>query len=139
MKTIQQAKENYVQSISIVAPRYKQGIEAANWKGGVSSGQANQNWKDGISKAAQADRWKSGVDKVSNEEWKAMAVSKGANSIAEGMRQGQEKYLKNFTPVLQAIKGAVDSLPARTTDPMANIDARLKPVAMAAHNAGKRS
>ena len=71
--------------------------------------------------------------------WRNMAMNKGAASIAEGMRQGQAKYEKNFSPILNAIKGAVDSLPPRSTDPMADVDARLKPVAMAAHSAGKRS
>ena len=139
MKTIQQAKENYVQSISLVGPRYQQGVQQADWASAVKTAQANQNWKDGVSKAAQADRWKQAVDKVSNEEWRAMATSKGANAIQEGMRQGQAKYERNFAVVLTAIKSAVDALPPRTTDVMQNIESRLKPVALAAHRAGKRA
>ena len=109
-----------------------------DWKAGVSNEAANQNWKAGIAQAASADRWKMGVDKVSNEVWRAAALAKGANSIGEGMRMGAEKYRTNFEPVLNAIHSAVDALPPRTTDPSANIDARLKPVALAAHAAGRR-
>ena len=109
-----------------------------DWKAGVSSDAANQNWKAGSQAAASADRWKMGVDRVSNETWRAAALSKGANSIAEGMRMGAEKYRQNFEPVLAAIHSAVDALPPRSTDPSANIDSRLKPVALAAHAAGRR-
>lgn len=139
MKNITQAKENYAQSISLVGPRYTQGVQGADWASAVKTSQANANWKDGVAKAAQADRWHAAVEKVSNEEWKSRAISKGANSIGEGMRMGQDKYAKNFQPVLDAIKTAVDGLQPRTTDVMSNIENRLKPVAMAAHRAGKRS
>ena len=138
MKTVAQAKQNYEQSIGLVPERYRQGIGSADWKSGVSNEQANSNWKAGIQAAASADRWKRGVDMVSNEQWRAAALSKGANSIGEGMRMGSEKYRQNFEPVLSAIHAAVDALPPRTTDPSANIDARLKPVALAAHAAGRR-
>ena len=139
MKTITQAKENYAQSVSLVGPRYTQGVQQADWASAVKSSQANQNWKDGVAKAAQADRWKAAVDKVSNEEWRARAVNKGANSIGAGMTAGQDKYAKNFQPVLDAIKTAVGALRTRTTDVMQNIESRLKPVALAAHRAGKRA
>lgn len=135
MKTIAQSGQNYEQSISIVPTRYAQGIQMADWKSGVSDPQANTNWKDGVQKAAANDSWKKGVDGVSNEHWKQMAMTKGQSSIAQGMQAGKDKYQQNFAPVLDAIHAAVNSLPPRTTDPMANIDARLKPVAMAAYNA----
>jgi hypothetical protein len=137
-KTISQAKENYVQSINIVPQRYQQGVEGADWKKGVGSAQANENYKAGIQKAISENSWKKGVDKVSNEEWKNAALTKGAQSISEGMRQGQDKYEQNFSPVLSAINSAVSSLPPRTTDPMSNIDSRLKPVVKAAINAAKK-
>ena len=83
-------------------------------------------------------RWKKGVDKVNNEQWKQASLTKGASSIAEGMRQGREKYETNFSPILSAINSAVDRLPPRSTDAMANIDARLKPVVKAAIDAAGR-
>lgn len=137
-KTIDQARENYVQSISIVPQRYSQGIEGADWKKGVSNPAANENYKTGVQKAIADNSWKKGVDKVSNEQWKSMALSKGAQSISEGMRQGQEKYATNFSPILSAINSAVNSLPPRSTDAMNNIDARLKPVVKAAIAAAKK-
>ena len=137
-KNISQAQENYVQSITIVPQRYQQGVEGADWKKGVSNPQANTNYKDGVQRAISENAWKKGVDKISNEEWKNAALTKGASSISEGMRQGQEKYATNFAPILSAINSAVSSLPPRTTDPMANIDSRLKPIVKAAINAAKK-
>lgn len=131
-KTISQAKENYVQSISIVPQRYQQGVESADWKKGVSSSAANTNWKEGIAKAAAENKWSKGVSKVSNEDWKNAALTKGAASISEGMRQGQDKYEANFSPILSAINSAAASLPPRSTDAMSNIDNRLKPIVKAA-------
>lgn len=137
-KTINQAEENYEQSIAIVPARYQQGVENADWKKGVSNPAANENYKSGVQKAISENAWSKGVSKVSNEEWKTKALTKGAQSISEGMRQGKEKYAQNFAPVLSAINSAVANLPPRSTDAMSNIDSRLKPVVKAAINAAKK-
>ena len=52
--------------------------------------------------------------------------------------QAEENYIAQFAPVLAAMNSAADSAPARTRDPMSNIDNRLKPVVNAAIAAKKR-
>ena len=135
MKTIQEAESNYKQSIALVPARYKAGISRADWKAGVNRPEARANYEQGVQEAISRGAWSAGVDKVSNEEWRRMADTKGAASIGQGMQQGAEKYQRNMAPVLDRIKSAVESLPPRSTDPMANIDSRLKPVVQAAREA----
>ena len=67
------------------------------------------------------------------------AKTKGAESIQEGMRQGKAKYAKNFAPVLSAMNSAAAKLKPKTSDIAQNIQNRVLPVAMAAHNASKRA
>jgi hypothetical protein len=54
------------------------------------------------------------------------------------MRQGQEKYTKNFSPILSAMNSAAEKLKPKTADIAANIQNRVLPVAMAAHEASLR-
>lgn len=137
-KDISQAKDNYVQSISFVKTRYENGVANGDWAKGVKDPQANANFKSGIQKAISEDRWSKGVNAVSNEEWKNAAMTKGAQSIEEGMRQGQDKYSERFQPILSAMNSKAASLPAKSTDAMSNIDQRLKPIVKAAQDAARR-
>lgn len=135
MRTIQQATNNFKASVSTVPERYKQGVQGADWAGAVSRPETQQNWSAGVAKAASEGRYAKGVARVSNEEWKKMASEKGAASIGQGMLLGAEKYARRFAPILTAMQNAVQGLPPRGTDAMANIDARLKPVVNAAMQA----
>lgn len=133
--TIQQAQNNYQNSIAIVPERYEMGVQNADWKTAVSSEQAKRNWDDGVTAAMQNNSWRRGVENVSNETWKNAAATKGRNSIAEGMRMGADKYVRNFQPVLEAMNQAASSLPPRTSDYRQNITARVLPVVQAAKRA----
>ena len=137
MSTIQQSTENYKSSVAVVVPRYKQGIAGADWAGSVRKAETEANWGAGVQKAMAENAYSKGVARVSNEEWKRAADTKGAASIAQGMQLGAEKYARRFAPILDAMNSAAASLPARTQDPMQNIDGRLKPVVNAAIQAAK--
>lgn len=137
MKTISQATSNYKGSVGLVPERYRMGIEQADWAGAVKRPETEQNWATGVQKAAAEQAYSRGVAKVSNEEWRRMASSKGAASIAQGMSLGAEKYSRRFSPILTAMNNAAKSLPARTQDANANIDNRLKPVVQAAIEAAR--
>lgn len=132
---IQQAQANYQNSIAVVPERYEAGVQGADWKTAVSSEQAKRNWADGITAAMQNDSWRRGVEGVSNEAWKNAAATKGRNSIAEGMRMGADKYVRNFQPVLEAMNQAAGTLPPRTSDYRQNITARVLPIVQAAKRA----
>jgi len=138
-KSITQASDNYEGAIPIVRARYEQGVQDGDWSGGVKNPAAKKNYEEGIRKAISNDSWGKGVSKVSNEDWKQASLTKGAANIEEGMRQGKEKYERNFAPILTAMNTASDKLPARTTDANQNIDARLKPIVKAAQEAAKRA
>lgn len=137
MRTIQQATDNYKASVATVPERYRQGIAGADWASAVRRPETETAWAAGVQKAAAEGSFSRGVARVGNEEWRRMAASKGAASIAQGMTLGAEKYTRRFAPILEAMNSTAASLPARSTDPMANIDARLKPVVNAAVAAAK--
>ena len=137
-KSITQASSNYEGAIPIVRGRYEQGVQDGDWAAGVKNPAAKKNYEEGIRKSIANDSWGKSVAKVSNEDWKQAALTKGANNIEEGMRQGKEKYERNFSPILTAMNSAADKLPARTTDANQNIDARLKPIVKAAQDAALR-
>lgn len=137
MKTITQAVTNYKGSVGLVPERYRMGVESADWAGAVRRPEAEQNWAAGVQQAAAEQRYGKGVARVSNEEWRRMAATKGAASIAQGMQLGADKYQRRFAPILSAMVDAAKGLPARSTDPMANIDTRLKPIVTAAITAAR--
>ena len=137
MRTIQQASKNYTASVSLVPDRYRQGIAGADWAGAVRRPETEANWSAGVTRAAAENAYSRGVARVSNEEWKRAADTKGAASIAQGMQMGAEKYARRFAPILDAMNSAAASLPARSQDANANIDARLKPIVAAAQNAAR--
>lgn len=137
--TIDKAVVNYDSSISFVRDRYVSGLDGADWKSKASSNEAEALYAEKITKAISSKSRQRGINAVSNEDWLNAAKTKGANSIQEGMRQGKDKYNKNFAPVLSAMNNAAASLKPRTVDINTNIDNRVKPVAMAAHNASRRS
>lgn len=113
------------------------GVESADWAGAVRRPETEQNWAAGVTRAAGEQAYSKGVQRVSNEEWRRMAASKGAASIAQGMTLGADKYQRRFAPVLSAMNDAAKSLPPRSQDPNANIDNRLKPIVQAAIEAAK--
>lgn len=127
-KTIEQARANYDASLSTVPTRYKAGIEQGEWASSAASDQSEQNWAMETAQAGIEKRRQRGIRKVGDEGWKMGALSKGVTTIATQMRAAEDKYVTNFAPILSAVTAKVRTLPAKTSDAMANIDARLKPV-----------
>lgn len=117
-------------AIGRVPASYKSGVSrTTDWAEKASSEDAETLWKQKIDEAAAAKRRQKAVAAVSNEEWKKAASEKGAARIGAGMTAAKSKRTTNFEPYRSAIEGV--SLPAKTADPMANIDARVKPVVSA--------
>lgn len=135
---IDKATNNWDGSIAFVKDRYVAGLEGADWKSKASSDNAEKLYAEKVQAAISNKSRQKGINAISNEDWLNAAKTKGADSIAEGMRQGKEKYTKNFSPILAAMNSAADKLPAKTTDIKANIINRVTPVAEAAHNASLR-
>jgi len=114
-------------AIGRVPAAYKKGVGATtDWAEKASSEEAEDLWREKIAEAAAAKRRQKAVSAVSNEEWKRQAVEKGSARIGAGMTAAKNKRTSNFEPYRSAIEGV--SLPPKTADAMANIDARVKPI-----------
>jgi len=129
------------------------GLEATvnNWKGAIGSVPAKykagvQKATDTIEKAIAAEdlyaakvqeainnktRVK-GLQKVSTAEWKARAAELGSARIAAGMNAAEPKFRKGISDVLSTIEST--TIGDRTADPIANVDARVKPIVKALYD-----
>ena len=133
------------------------GIEAtaANWRGAIGSVPAR--YKAGIQKAdntienaiAAEDLYAAkvqeaimnksrvkGLQKTSTAEWKQRASELGSARIAAGMTAAEPKFKKGMSEVLNTIESV--SIGERTADPMANVDARVKPLVRALYDMKRR-
>ncbi len=108
-----------------------------NYKDGVAGAtnviekaiEAESTWVAAMQEAASRGSRVKGLQGTSTEEWKKAAIDKGATRIGPGMAAAEPKMREGLGKVLSVIAGV--SIPARTTDGMANIDNRLKPIAAA--------
>jgi len=131
-RTLDQAVTNLEQSISLIPQRYEQGINRGKWADAAASDQAETNFNQAMSKALQAKSRQTGVRRVGDTVWRAGALNKGVSRIGPGLSDALPKYRENFGKVYTAILSAQAGLPARTIDPIQNIDRRLKPIVAAA-------
>lgn len=130
IKSAGQIDANYKAAIGRVPGAYKAGVMATtDWQEKASSAEAEDLWKEKIAEAAAANRRQKAVSAVSNADWQGKAANVGAARIGSGMSANADKRTRNFEPYRSAIEGV--SLPARTADPMANVDARVKPIVSA--------
>lgn len=130
IKSSGQIDANYKAAIGRVPGAYKSGVMATtDWQEKAGSEAAESLWAAKIAEAAAAKRRQKAVSAVSNAEWQGKAASIGASRIGAGMTEGAAKRTANFEPYRSAIEGV--SLPDRTADPMANVDARVKPIVSA--------
>ena len=125
IKSASEIDKKYKDAISRVPANYKSGVMATtNWQERAASAEAEDLWKVKIAEAAAVSRRQKAVAQVSNSEWQGKAANIGATRIGAGMTAGADKRTRNFEPYRGAIEGT--TLPARTADPMTNIDNRVK-------------
>ncbi len=121
---------NYKAAIGRVPGAYKAGVMATpDWADKASSPEAEALYAEKIAEAVAAKRRQKAVSAVSNSEWQGKAANVGAARIGQGMTANADKRTRNFEPYRSAIEGV--SLPPRVADPMANVDARVKPIVSA--------
>ena len=122
--------KRYGDAISRAPAAYKAGIQrTTNWQEKAASSEAEDLWAAKIAEASAAKRRQKAVSAISNAEWQSKAANVGATRIGPGMTAGAEKRTRNFEPYRSAIEGV--SLAAKSADPMANIDNRVKPIVSA--------
>lgn len=130
IKSSGEIAKSWEEAIGRVPAKYKAGVQrTTDWQEKASSEEAENLWKQKIDEAAAAKRRQKAVQAVSNADWQGAAALKGSARIGAGMTAGKEKRTRNFEPYRSAIEGV--SLPARTADPMANVDNRVKPIVSA--------
>ena len=130
IKSAGQIDSNYKAAIGRVPGAYKTGVMAtSDWQEKASSEAAESLYAEKVQEAVAAKRRQKAVGNVSNSEWQGKAANIGATRIGAGMTAGADKRTRNFEPYRAAIEGV--SLPDRTADPMANVDARVKPIVSA--------
>ncbi len=128
-------KAKYVASIGGVPAAYNAGIQrTTDWKEKALSGQ--DLYVQQMQNQDVLNRRATGLQKVSDAEWKNKASSLGTQRIASGMQGAADKQAANYEPIAEALRNV--SLPARSADPMQNIDNRVKPIVAAAVQASRK-
>ncbi len=127
MKMPSQAEINkkYKEAIPRVPGAYRDGVNKTT--GFIDAAVAGQsNYETKMADTTVLARRGKALAKLTDADWKTPALEKGAARIGQGMQAGADKQSRNYEPYRAALDGA--TLPARTTDPMANIDNRVKGV-----------
>ena len=123
-----QSAENWNSAIGAVPEKYKTGVAAAD-NVIEKAIEAEGLWAERVQQAISAGTRVKGLQKTSTAEWKAKATGKGAARIATGMTESKDKFAKGIAEVISVIEGV--TIAPRTADPMANVDARVKPIVAA--------
>ena len=134
-KGLAQTQANWDGAIGQAASKYKVGVEAADnvIEKAIA---AEDNYAAGVSEAVANRTRVKGLQKTSTAEWKAAASTKGAQRIGPGMTAAKAKFGAGMGEVLSTIESV--QIAARTQDPMANIDNRVKPIAAALYAMKRR-
>lgn len=130
-------KERYVSGASANADKLVENYTKTTGKlDAAKSDQAEANYAAKTSAAiANKSRQKS-LGKVSESDMNAAMVAKGGTAYRSGTAAAADKTLARVEPYLATLDNL--KLPARTADPMQNIDNRVKGVAKALLDTKKR-
>lgn len=126
IKSSAEIDANYKSALGKVPESYKRGVaQVTDWKEKAIGGQ--KLYQEQMSKPEVLSRREKGLAAVSNEEWKNKAAAVGASRIASGMAANSDKRAKNFEPYRNELANM--ELPARTSDPRANVNNRVGMIA----------
>jgi len=128
-KPIGTVVQKWQDSTGRVPTAYTQGVQSASWQAPAIAGQAL--YVAEMQNPQVLARRSTGIAKVSDSTWRSDAVTKGSARIASGMTAAVPAFQAGMAKNLATIQGV--TIAARTTDPMANIDNRVKPIAAALH------
>jgi len=129
-KSLEATRANWTAAQGRVPAAYQAGVQAAS-NVIAKSVAAEDNYAAGVTGAVAARSRAKGLESVTDADWKKAAVEKGATRIVSGMKASEGKFVKGMQQNLATIQSV--TIPARTQDPMSNIDNRLKPIAAALH------
>jgi len=139
MKTVEEAKANFQNSISYIPSRYSAGVQKADWLTPAKSDASERNFADGVGKAVANKTRQKKISAMSNDDWKSASIAKGAPIIGSRIQSALDKWAQNFSPIYSKVQTTVAALPPSTTDFMQNINNRLVPTVKAWKNAAGKS
>lgn len=126
----QAAKENYKRGASNNADKLVANyVKTPGKLDAAKSDQAEKNYADKVAKAISNKSRQKGLGKVTEQEMNAAMQARGASAYRSGTEGGADKQAKNVEPYYATLDNL--KLPAKTADPMLNIDNRVKGVAKA--------
>jgi len=124
VKSLEEVKSRYKGAISEAARRYAEAAPKIVWKEQALAGQ--KLYEDRMRDEAVLKRRAKAIEKVSDEEFRRAVIQKGVGRIRSGMEAAVDKQAANWAPYRAALEAV--TLPEKTTDPIANIDNRVKPI-----------
>ena len=121
-------KKRYQDAVRFVPARYKEGIQAVTgWKESALAGQ--KVYEEKMSNPEVLARRAKAIERIEEAEWKKNALELGAKRIGEGMAKKVDKWDREWAPYHDVLASL--ELPARSADPMENVDNRVKAVVKA--------
>ncbi|UTU47204.1 Conserved odinarchaeal virus protein [Huginn virus] len=127
VKPLDQIKARYQGAIAEAARRYAEAAPTIEWQAAAKA--AQKLYEQKMSDPTVLARRAKGIDKVTDSAFRQAIISKGVTRINAGMAGAVDKQAANFAPFKAALEAV--TLPEKTTDPLANIDARVKPIVKA--------
>ena len=124
VKPLATIEKNYKGAASTAASRYKDAIPGIIWQAEAMAGQDLYEAK--MMDPAVLARRSTEIAKVSDAAFREALTKKGAPVLASRMSDAAPRMAAGYAPIRSALEAL--TLPPRVVDPMANIDARLKPV-----------
>jgi len=136
MPSQEEIKKAYGDGATRAPSKYKEKVmRNTSWKERAGSADAENLYGQKVQQAVAERSRQKGLEGVTQEEWRSKASNVGAARIGQGMQNAVGKQAANYEKTRQAF--AALELPAKTADPMANIDNRLKKVVQTAIDANK--
>lgn len=130
-KGIERTTANWRGAIGGVPAKYKAGVQSAN--NTIERAIEAEELYAAKTQEAIANKLRvKGLQKTSTAEWKTRAAELGSARIAAGMTAAEPKFRKGMGDVLSTIEAT--SIGERTADPIANVDARVKPIVKALYD-----
>jgi hypothetical protein len=118
----QAAKTNYVQGASNNAEKLVNNYVKQTGKlDAAKSDAAEKLYADKIAQAVANKSRQKGLNKVSESDMNAAMQATGAQNYRSGTTRSADKQSKNVEPYYAGLDALEGKLPARTSDPMANL------------------
>jgi len=131
------AKERYVSGASANAEKLVENYVSQPGKlDAAKSDQAEKNFADQMSKAVAGKYRQKALGRLTEQDLNSGMIAKGASAYRTGTAAAKDDWAAEVEPHLATLDNL--KLPARTTDPMQNIDNRVKGVAKALIETKKR-